>query len=238
MNRPCRARLGWSERTGAGSGRWTPRFACPAPCCRDPATRWCLTLTARREAAAHACARHRPGPGQPVKRPPTSLATRLGRPAAPGHGAAAFRPGGRNPGPPGAPGRPRSRRRAACTPGRWAVPRPLPRYHPPRHLQHLARIRNPSHPPRVPAPPALRLATPRMPGAPAFTGSPLPLPPPGQASPGLDSHPAPARHLRPAHALRPHLHHHAAGLPRMTGRRRVITAPALPDPCRSWRRAG
>ena len=150
---PLMTWLGWS-----GSPGLVPGFgpldaadsrALAAMLTRHPGTRWCLTLTGPGgEAAAHACARRRPGP------PP-------GQPGSCGHPGKSGPPGGS--GPPGdsrAPGDSGASGLAAIA--AWLSrlhPEPLgampcdhtlasPGYHPSRQLQHLARIRNPvcTHP--------------------------------------------------------------------------------------------
>ena len=177
---PLTTWLGWSESPGLVPGFGpvdaADSRALAAMLAGHPATRWCLTLTGPGgEAAAHACARHRPGPppshpsscGHPPPDPAPGSRPALGsdpapgsRPAAgPGHGAAVSPAGvgSGNPGPPGDSGAPGLAAIAA-----WLSrlhPGPLgatpcdhalasPGYHPPRHLQHLARIRNPvcTHP--------------------------------------------------------------------------------------------
>jgi len=165
---PLATWLGWSESPGLVPGFGpldaADSRALAAMLARHPATRWCLTLTGPGgEAAGHACARHRPGPPFSGPRssghPPPAPAADSRPGTGPGRGTAtpSAGPGPGNAGPPAGTGPPGLAAIAA-----WLSrlhPEPLgtvpcdhtlasPGYHPPRHLQHLARLRNPvcTHP--------------------------------------------------------------------------------------------
>ena len=159
LTMPLSAWLGWTQSPGDVPG-YGPVDAddsrtLAGQLAQSPASRWCVTLTgAGGRPAAHACARHGPGPSgapppPPHPPPPPSPASPIPRPRA-----------SPSPGPPASPGRPIPRPPATpATPvpdwlrglafttlqtGTCTHPRESRGYQPSPALRHLIQIRNPA----------------------------------------------------------------------------------------------
>ena len=159
LTMPLSAWLGWTQSPGDVPG-YGPVDAddsrtLAGQLAQSPASRWCVTLTgAAGRPAAHACARHGPGPSgapppPPHPPPPPSPASPIPRPRA-----------SPSPGPPASPGRPIPRPPATpATPvpdwlrglafttlqtGTCTHPRESRGYQPSPALRHLIQIRNPA----------------------------------------------------------------------------------------------
>ena len=138
--------LGWSATPGEAAGFGpldaTDSRALAAALARDPATRWCVTVTGPDgRAVAHGCAKT--GPGQPPAAPPDGPGMGPGPPPEPA-GV------GKGPGPPPAPAQPPSPEMRAWLAGiklAWLETgecshrRESPGYRPSRSLTHLIQVR-------------------------------------------------------------------------------------------------
>ena len=210
---PAGTAYGWSTAPGEAGG-WglldpgdTRRLLQAASL--HPRTRWRVTLLAPDgTAAAHGCAR---GPHPWIPPPDSGQRNRDGPDARQAAALATLLRDLNVTFTPIAKGtlRPRQRRRPLHPQPQAQAPGPGPHRDLPR-----ARLRRPGRPRRPRPHPRL----PRRDHLPVRPGPALPPPPPGQASPRLDTHPARTRRHALDHTLRTQLHH-------PTHRLRAVTIP-------------
>ena len=141
LTMPLSAWLGWTQSPGEVPG-FGPLDAADSRTlagllARNPANRWCVTLTNRAgHPVAHACASHRP-------RPPTGPPA-PGIPASPGDGPPGTGPPATGPPGTGPPDWLRGLTFATLETGTCAHPRESRGYQPGRVLRHLIEVRNPT----------------------------------------------------------------------------------------------